>query len=142
MKKLSAALAVLGLAVFGGALWLNAYCQAPLSLLFSMNVITMGFCVALLTGLGYVAVESVKDGKVGQLTMILWGAVGMGLLAGVLDELNVWRAVVETHTTNFQVYGPGLATGLLPASLGLLVAAFVALRIASVRSAATRETFS
>ncbi len=51
----------------------------------------------------------------------------LGGAAGAFDGLIIWQAVVNTHTTNFLVVAPSIASALVPIGLGLFVGALAAI---------------
>ncbi len=61
------------------------------------------------------------------LGVVGWLAPLLGLLKTVLDELTVRQAADAGHVTRFFVVAPGVAQGILPLGLGLIVGALAML---------------
>jgi hypothetical protein len=125
------ALAAVGLAVLVAAVVIaNACGIPPLGLLDFISSFSMLGSVLLAIAIPVVAFVPLGNERSGGWPpIVLWCALGFGWLLTLYGEFNTALAIKQTHTTNFQVYGPSIASDLPPLGLGLLVAAVCAFRM-------------
>lgn len=136
MKLIALALAALGIALFGAAAWLEVYSGLPVVALFDSILVTRAVTLALGVLLLVAAFAPAGRGSGSDWLLILfWIGLGLGFLTTAMEELSVVTAIQRTGTTNPKIFGPSLAGGLVPLSLGLLVAAVAAWRIGTARQA-------
>ena len=134
MRLLGAAMAVLAVAMLGAGLGLASWSQMPLSELFPYsNILAKLVDFLLLASLVMVVVVGLIPLKPDSaaatssfLTWVVCGAPLLGFLVAAQGWLTVWKVASDTHTTNFMVVAPSVATNFFPLGLGLLVGALAA----------------
>jgi hypothetical protein len=137
VKALSWIFGLLAVLVLGGAVGLSLYSGLEPWYLYDTGGALTGLSNVLLVILLLVVAFAPAGRGPGTswLAVIMWPGLALGAAATLLDELTTAAAAGHTHTTNLKVIGPGMAGGLLPLGLGLLVVAVAAFRVSRRRTA-------
>ncbi len=146
MKWMWVILAALGVAGIFGLMRYAGWDAPPWALfpnatyvvkLTDMLLVAMFVLVALV---GLIELGTSKNARGSQfLTVMVLVAVGFGVLAAVYTASHVSLAIQNSHTTNMRVVAPGVAEGLLPLTLGFIIAAVASILNAMIKSNGRRS---